>query len=293
MRLGVFTDAFAHSSLGEALNWLERSVPDLLDVELATGGYSEARHCDLAGLLSSAGAREQFASDLRDRGFNLAALNVSGNPLEQPAHDRALRDTVRLAPELGVERIVCMSGGKAELSGAGWFPGVEEEIDRYWPARVLPYWEEVMALAERADPALRLCFELEPGAAVFNVSTFERLAALSPSVALNLDPSHFFWQSIDPLAVAERLEGRVGFVHGKDVEFQDARIVVDGVLDRTAWQYTIVGRGHTAGWWRSFIHQLRCGGYDGVISIEHEHPAVPGEEGVLEAAEALRTVMTG
>ena len=244
-------------------------------------------------LLSTDGARERFVSNLRSRGFRLAALNVSGNPLEQPGHDRALRDTIRLACELGVERIVCMSGGRAELSGGGWFPGVETEIECYWPARVLPYWEEITALAEQSDPALKICFELEPGAAVYNVSTFKRLAALSPSVAVNLDPSHFFWQSIDPLAVAGRLVGQVGFVHGKDVEFQDARIAVDGVLDRTAWQYTVVGRGHAAGWWRSFIHQLRCGGYDGVISIEHEHPAVSGEDGLLEAAETLRTVMVG
>ena len=291
MRLGVFTDALAHLSLGEALDWLERSVTDVRDVELGTGGYSDAPHCDVAGLLSTARARERFVGDLRDRGFQLSALNVSGNPLERPAHDRALRDTIRLACEVGVDRIVCMSGGKAELSGGGWFPGVEEEIERYWQAHVLVYWEEITTLAEQSDPALRLCLELEPGAAVYNVSTFERLAALSPSVALNLDPSHLFWQSIDPLAVTDRLASRVAFAHGKDVQFQDARIAVDGVLDRTAWQYTVVGRGHDVEWWRSFIQQLRRGGYDGVVSIEHEDHAVPVEDGLLEAAETLRTVI--
>jgi sugar phosphate isomerase/epimerase len=277
VRLGVFTDCLGHLSLGEVLDWLERSLPDVRDVELGTGGYSQAPHRDAAGL--------------ERRGFRLAALNVSGNPFEQPAHDRALRDTIRLASELGVERIVCMSGGRAELSGAGWFPGVEEEIESYWQSRVLPYWEEITALVERTDPALQLCLELEPGNAVYNVSTFERLAALSPSVALNLDPSHFFWQSIDPLVVASRLAGRVGFAHGKDVLVDAARIAIDGVLDRTAWQYAVVGRGHDVDWWRGFVEQLRRGGYDGVISIEHEDATVPAEQGLLEAAETLRAAI--
>jgi sugar phosphate isomerase/epimerase len=284
MRLGVFTDALAHLSLGEALDWIERSVPDVRDVELGTGGYSDARHCDVAGLLSTAGAGERFVGDLRSRRFDLSALNVSGNPLEQPLHDRALRDTIRLARELRVDRIVCMSGGRAELG----LPGVEDEIERYWQAHVLPYWEEITTLAEQSDPTLRLCLELEPGAAVFNVSTFERLAALSPSVALNLDPSHFFWQSIDPLAVASRLARYVGFVHGKDVQFDAARVAVDGVLDRTAWHYGTVGRGHPVSWWGAFIDALRHGGYDGIVSIEHEDPDVTAEEGLVESAETLR-----
>jgi sugar phosphate isomerase/epimerase len=215
----------------------------------------------------------------------------AGEALECPGHDRTLQDTIRLASELGVARIVCMSGGRAELAGAGWFPGLERETEEYWRRRVLPYWDEVGRLAEQSDPALRLCLELEPGAAVFNVSTFERLAASTPCLALNLDPSHFFWQSIDPLAVVGRLATRIGFAHGKDVVVDHERVATDGVLDRTAWRYAVVGRGHSARWWQLFADALRRAGYDDVISIEHEDDAVTPEAGLLEAAAALRPAL--
>ena len=112
MRLALFTDALADRPLGDVLEWLASEAPSLREVELGTGGYSPAPHCDRASL-----------AQLDDHGYRLAALNVSGNPLEREDHDAALRDTIRLAGELGVPRVVCMSGGRAELAGAGWFPG--------------------------------------------------------------------------------------------------------------------------------------------------------------------------
>jgi sugar phosphate isomerase/epimerase len=184
-----------------------------------------------------------------------------------------------------------MSGGRAELTGAGWFPGLEDEIERYWSERVLPYWDEIAALARSEHEELRLCFELEPGSAVFNVSTFERVAALGSNLAVNLDPSHFFWQSIDPLAVIRRLGVRVGFAHGKDTVLE--RVRLDGVLDRTAWRYATVGHGHQADWWRAFAHELEAVGYDGPISIEYEDPLVPTEASIGESARVLAPAEVG
>src|SRR5205085_1794899 len=84
-----------------------------------------------------------------------------------------------------------------------------------------------------------------------NVSTFERVAVVGANLAVNLDPSHFFWQSIDPLAAVARLGDRIGFAHGKDTVLEPDRVVLDGVLDRTAWRYATVGHGHAVDWWRS------------------------------------------
>lgn len=280
MRVGLFTDALAHRTLPEALDWLAAELPDVRDLEIGTGGYSPAPHAgDLA--------------EVERRGYRLCALNVSGNPLEIPEHDRALRETIRLAAELGVDRVVCMSGGRPELAGAGWFPGIEEATERYWQERVLPYWEEVAALARAEDEGLRLCLELEPGAAVFNLRTFERAASCGPNLAVNLDPSHFFWQEIDPLAVIERLAGRVGFAHGKDTVVEPRRVALDGLVDRGAWRYATVGHGHDARWWRMFVEALAGAGYDGVLSIEYEDPSVAPEESVVEAAKVLDAAVAG
>lgn len=272
MRVGLFTDAFADRPLGEALDWLEHELPEVHDLEIGVGGYSPAPHRDEIGEITA-------------RGYRIAALNASGNPLAHTEHDRALRDALELAGRLGVKRVVCMSGGDARLSGGGWFPGLEKEVEREWDEDVVPYWREVTPLAERAG--VRLCFELEPGSATFNTSTFERLAEVSPSVALNLDPSHFFWQGIDPLAVVRRLGARVGWAHGKDTVLDEARVALDGVLDRRAWRYAAVGTKHEAAWWGLLARELAAAGYDEVVSIEVEDELLSSEEAVLRSAGVL------
>jgi sugar phosphate isomerase/epimerase len=285
LRVGLFTDSVESLSLDELLTWLEQELPEVNDLEIGTGGYSPVPHCDPAQLLAEEDARKRWLGALTDRGFRLAALNVSGNPLEIADHDHHLRQTIELASALGVGRIVCMSGGRGDLAGGNWFPGIDDDRERYWQATVLPYWDEISRLA--STDGLRLCFELEPGAAVYNVTTFERLAESRPNLAVNLDPSHFFWQSIDPLAVARRLEGRIAFAHGKDTELDGSRIALDGVVDRRSWRFATVGEAHDLAWWRAFCGALQASGYDDVVSVEYEDPTKPPLQGVLESARAL------
>ena len=113
MRIGLFADGLGHLDLGAVLAWCaEREVRDL---ELGAGGYSPAPHLDAARLVADQHARHELLARLRDADVALAALNVSGNPLHpDPAvstlHDQVLRDTLRLAAQLDVERVVAMSG---------------------------------------------------------------------------------------------------------------------------------------------------------------------------------------
>jgi len=293
VELGLFTDALPDRPLAEVARWLRDEGPEVRCLEIGTGGYSPAPHCDRELLLGSAEARSGLLEEIAQTGLRLVALNVSGNPLEVAEHDRALRETIRLAPLLEVGRVVCMSGGRAELAGAGWFEGLETETEGYWEGRVLPYWSEIAGLAQSENGTLRLCLELEPGSAVFNVSTFERVASLGEAIAVNLDPSHFFWQSIDPLAAVRRLGSRVGFAHAKDTVLDRERVVLDGLIDRGSWRYATVGDGHDVDWWRAFLTELRSAGYEGPISIEYEDELVPAEESVARAAAVVREAAAG
>lgn len=285
MRVGLFTDSLLHLSLDELLSWLERELPFVRDLEIGTGGYSPAPHCDLRALLEDESVRARWLDTVRGRGFHVAALNVSGNPLEEEEHDDDLRRTIELGGLLGVSRVVCMSGGRASLSGGGWFPGIERQREDYLRSVVAPYWASASSAAGAAG--LRLCFELEPGAAVYNVSTFEQIAEEGEALAVNLDPSHLFWQSMEPLAVVRRLGARIGFAHGKDTIVDDDRLPFDGRLDRRSWRFATVGEGHGVDWWASFADALAEAGYDDVISIEYEDPTQSPEESVVEAARAL------
>jgi sugar phosphate isomerase/epimerase len=309
VKLAVFTDGLERRSLEEALDWIVAELPEVEGVELGAGGYSPAPHCDAAELADSAPARERLLSALADRGLELYALNVSGNPLHPDPtvagrHQRELERGIRLSAELGASRLVVMSGCPGpspreapapHFVGGGWLPDLEGVLEWQWTERVLPYWRERSRDAQAAAPDLRLCFELHPGTCVYNVQSFERLAEAGSNLAVNLDPSHFFWQGIDPLAVVERLGDRVAFVHGKDTLELPENRDLNGVLDarwpgrpeEMPWNFATVGRGHDRNWWARFVTALRHAGYDGPLCIEWEDPFVEPEESIRESARVL------
>jgi len=78
MRVGLFTDGLAHLRLGEALDWLAAELPGVRDLEIGTGGFSLAPHCDLAALLGDARAQQAWLDEFEGRGFRVAALGCLG-----------------------------------------------------------------------------------------------------------------------------------------------------------------------------------------------------------------------
>ena len=307
IRLGVVTEAFADRPLTALLDWLAENAPQVRDLELGSGGYAPHPHCDRAALLTDPGRRTAWLDEIEGRGFRIAALNAWGNPLHPDPdvarrHDADLRDTLRLAARLGVDRVVALAGCPAAAPGdhvphfaaGGWLPYLDGIHDRQWSERALPYWREVSELARAEHPDLLICLELHPGTCVFNLETFEALAALGPNLAANVDPSHFFWQRMDALAIVDALGARAGHAHAKDVTFNPARLALNGLLDHRwpgdpdemPWSFATVGHGHDAAWWAGFRAAL-----DGTavrtLAIEHEDPRVPPEQGVAEAARVL------
>src|SRR6185503_17050268 len=113
MKIGLFTDGLLHLSFTDALARTAEMSVDA--IEIGTGNFSPAPHCDLNALLASAGTRKQFLNAIHSQGLELAALNCSGNPIHPNADiarqtDDVTRKTLSLAGMLGVERVVCMSG---------------------------------------------------------------------------------------------------------------------------------------------------------------------------------------
>ena len=99
-------------------------------------------------------------------------------------------------------------------------------------------------------PDVQICLELHAGAAAYNPASYLRIAeAGGDAVRVNFDPSHFWWQGIDPLRVIEQLGDRIGFCHGKDTLLHADRIAPDGVIDMrfpvdpdtATWHFAAVG----------------------------------------------------
>jgi sugar phosphate isomerase/epimerase len=313
LRLGLVTEGMIHRSLDELMDWLDEDAPDVRLLEVGTGGYSPLGHSPLS---LSAVERRGWYEHIRARDFEISAFNVSGNPLHPSPlvanrHDGDLRATIELATELGVERIVAMSGCPGSDSGESqaphfaanaWLPDYVGVATWQWENVVRPYWEEINELVERSSADLMICLELHPGAHVFNVDTFERLNTAAPRIGANLDPSHLFWQGMDPLKVVERLGLHIGHSHAKDVRYHGDGLALNGLLDNRwpgepeaiGWDFAAVGLGeHGADWWQTFARALESATQARVISIEHEDRLHSPEVGVTASAQLFERQTVG
>ena len=314
LQIGVVLEAFADTPLPKVLDWLVQAAPDVTQVELGAGGYAPRTHCDASTLLANPTERRRWQAELDVRGLTVSALNAWGNPLHpdrdiSSRHAADLRDTIRLAAELGVDRLVALAGCPGasaadtmpHFAGGGWLPYLENVWDRQWLEVGAPFWSGISEFAQQTHPALRICLELHPGKLVYNVDTFGRLAELGENLAANLDPSHFFWQSMDALAIVKALGPRIGYCHAKDVRFIPQNLALNGVMDRRwpnppdrmPWNFATVGQGQGRDreWWSEFVQAIAKHTQSRTLSIEHEDPFVPATEGVPLAAEVLRAAL--
>lgn len=309
VRIAVLTDALDRLTLAEALDWCaERRLEA---VELGVGGYSPAPHAS-AALAGDAAGRDRLQGLLAERGLELAALNVSGNPLHPDRsvgdrHDADLRAALRLARQLGVTRVVAMSGCPGApgggawpvFAGGAWLPDMEGLWDWQW-GHIASYWQDLASFAAAEAPGVTICLELHPGTSVYNAESYRLLRAVcGGNVRVNLDPSHFWWQGIDPVVAVEELGDAICFVHGKDTLLHPERIARHGVLDfrwpadadTMPWHFAAVGRGRSLEEWERLLRALLDAGYDGPISIEHEDPNLEPEAGIEASLAGLRTAL--
>jgi sugar phosphate isomerase/epimerase len=292
VRIGLFLAIYHDLSLQEALD--EARALGCEAVEIATTGGHNDR--DVAQLAAS-------------RGLTISALSCHGNPLHPDkevagAADRTFRETVRLAAASGVDALVTFSGcpGDSERSlrpswvTCSWPEDYPETLEWQWRERVVPYWLEAAAFAH--DQGVRVAIEPHPGFCVYNTASLLRLReAVGDTIGANFDPSHLFWQQIDPLASVRALSGAIYHVHAKDTGFDAGRLALNGVLEtRTdpaerAWIFRSVGDGHPVAFWRDLAGALREAGYDGAMSIEHEDPLRTRQDGLETAVAALREAL--
>ena len=306
MRWGLFDAAFKHLDRDAFLDF----AVDLgcSTVEFATGNFVGSPHCDPGVLLSDAAARRALTDDLSRRGLTISALSCHGNPLHPDAdignaHHAVWRDTLRLAEALEVSTVVAFSGlpGGATADVApnwatcAWPTYHPKAAEWQWTERVLPYWEMETAIAE--THGVRPAIEMHAGFAVHSPATALRLIhSVGRGIGVNFDPSHLFWQQIDPVRAANSLEGHILHVHGKDTLFDPDNLGRIGVLDTgpiddwhdRAWYFCSVGDGHDAQAWQSIVKALAASGCTASFSLEHEDPRVLAEEGARRGAAFLR-----
>ncbi|HMR50526.1 MAG TPA: sugar phosphate isomerase/epimerase [Arachnia sp.] len=309
MQVGLITDSLGSRPLDEVLDITAELSLDT--VEIATGNWSESPHANLGELVSRKAARDELAGRIAARGLTLSALNANGNslhPVSGPAHDACVRDSIRVASEMGVPTVVMMSGlpgARGEKSPnwitTSWPPETLEILEYQWNEVAIPYWTELAAFARRHD--VRLAIEMHARQLVFNPTTLRRLQdeVGDDVVGANLDPSHLMWMGADIPTVIRALGSSIFHVHAKDARVETHNLAVNGINDtlpparsaERSWNYVTLGLGHPGGatFWADFVYGLKAVGYSGPLNIEHEDIVVGSLEGVRKSAELLRSVV--
>jgi sugar phosphate isomerase/epimerase len=308
MRVGVFTPLLSQLPLPEVLKKLKAN--GIGTVELGTGNYPGDAHCKLS-MLKDRGALETFKKTIADEGFSISALSCHGNPLHPDrdlakSHQETSRKTILLAEKLGVPVMVDFSGCPGDSRHAKrpnwvtcpWPPEYLETLQWQWDDVVAPYWTRHAKFA--ADHGVKIAIEMHPGFVVYSPETMLKLRAIAgKQIGCNYDPSHMFWQSIDPIAAIRLLGDAIFHVHAKDTQMYQRNLPLTGVLDtkpytderNRSWIFRTCGYGHGEEWWREFVSTLRMFGYDYVLSIEHEDSLLSAEEGLTRAASFLHQIV--
>lgn len=306
MKIGVFAVLFSQRPFEEMLDYIKAAGCDA--VEIGCGAFPGDAHCKPKELLGDRAARQRFKEAVDSRGIEISALSCHGNPLHPnrdlaAADDAAFRDTVRLAAELGVGTVITFSGcpGDSDAStGPNWVTcpwptDFSRILEWQWTEKVAPYWSEAAAFAK--SHGVRVAIELHPGFVAYHTESFLRLREIGgDAIGVNFDPSHLFWQGMDPLVCARELKRSIFHVHMKDTWLDEANIKRNGVLDtksysdevNRSWIFRTVGYGHGQEFWRALISELRLAGYDGALSIEHEDSILSVNEGFTRAVSFLK-----
>lgn len=144
-----------------------------------------------------------------------------------------------------------------------------------------------------------------PGNLAYSPELWEWMFSLG--LYLNYDPSHLMWMGIDPVAALRPYVDRIPHAQAKDIELFPQRRNhygwpgkalnrSDDPWDTGWWRYRVPGLGDVD--WRKVVDVLYEGGFDGVLSIEHEDPVWGGNEdlvktGVEVARRTLQPLMVG
>ncbi len=122
-----------------------------------------------------------------------------------------------------------------------------------------------------------------PGNLAYSPELWEWMFAMG--LHLNFDPSHLLWLGIDPVEALRPYVDRVVHAHAKDAEVFPAQRNRFGFFGRVAtreqdpwdmgwWRYRLPGLGEVD--FRRYLDVLYEGGFDGVLSVEHEDPVWGG-----------------
>lgn len=203
-----------------------------------------------------------------------------------------MKNTARAAEKFGVEIVNGFTGSSIWHLNYSFPPVPDSMIDDGFK-HFADCWNPILDVFGQCG--VRFALEVHPTEIAFDIYTAERaLEALDhrPEFGFNFDPSHLYWQGVDPVEFIRRFPDRIFHCHVKDaVTTLDGR---SGILashlnfgdHRRGWDFRSPGRGDVN--FEEIIRALNAIGYDGPLSIEWEDSGMDRAFGAREACAFTR-----
>lgn len=304
MKLGMLTACLPDSSLADIARWAAEHGYEALEVaawpNLGARPFT-ATHLDAAGF-DDRGA-DQIRELFGRHGLTLSSLayydnNLHPDPAERAAVNAHVAACIDAAALLGCPTVGTFIGRHPGRTVAENLRDAEQLfpplVDRAGEKGVKLMIENCVMEGWHPDGY--------PGNLAYSPELWEWMFDLG--LYLNYDPSHLMWMGIDPVEALKPYVDRVPHAQAKDIQlFPEKRhrygwpgkaVVREDPFDVGWWRYRVPGLGDVD--WRRVVDTLYEGGFDGVLSVEHEDPVWGGTEdkvhtGLRVAHQALRPLI--
>jgi sugar phosphate isomerase/epimerase len=201
-------------------------------------------------------------------------------------------DTARAAAAFGVTQVNGFTGSSVWHMLYSWPPNDFEQVNRGY-VDFAERWGPIIDVFDREG--VRFGLEVHPTEIAYDfVTTRRALEAIDhrEGFGINLDPSHFAHQFLDPAAFTDGFAARIYHVHIKDSRktLDGRKSILGSHLNfgdaERGWDFVSPGHGDVD--FESLLRALNRIGYDGPLSIEWEDAGMDREWGARDALEFVR-----
>jgi sugar phosphate isomerase/epimerase len=231
--------------------------------------------------------------DERHKGIIPSRIWGDGKPegVRQRAAEE-VKNTARAAAQFGVKVVNGFTGSKIWIALAG-FPNVPPAMIEAGYQDFADRWNPILDVFD--EVGVKYALEVHPSEIAYDFWTAGRvLEAINrrPAFGFNFDPSHLYWQMLDPVAFIYEYRDRIYHMHVKEsVRNLDGR---NGILAshlpfgdrRRGWDFVSPGRGGVP--FERIFRALNDVGYQGPLSVEWEDNGMNRDQGAPEACALVK-----
>lgn len=278
MKIGFLTNCLATREIGEIAGWAKIKGFDALEI----GPHIPLNAKEFIQIKEK--TRVDIFALIYCRNFQ------SSNSIERQEYYNNLIERIEFASKTEIKYVSTSTGIDETKS-------LEENVE--------VFREFFTPIIEKAKGLkVIISFENCPGMGNIAISPYiwRQIFEVIPldNLKLTFDPSHLVWQGIDCYRALEEFVDKVAYIHIKDTEIVTDVLKNRGILYGEHFGQNIWWRHRLPGWgeidWKKIITILINGGFDGVLSIEHEDQLWMGNEkkikaGLLKAKDFIETLI--